>query len=256
MTHSAPRHAGVRNESPARVGAPHQQRKPPSMASRRRRAGRHAGRKRWGLPSARADQGRRPHARSRSSARARRADPRSLAGAAHVETRARAGKLPWPKKPPRTNLLTLRRANLEARGQASAPGRFQDRPLSGRAERPAATCSCKPHRPSPYDRCATTLSWEPHCDRTRVAASGAGGAVARGAARKRPAAPRRRGLHKARGLERRVPGGPHARRCLRSLPLRPPAVPTEVRPGGTAHVRLVNDRGLGRRHRREGPWMR
>ena len=108
MTHSAPRHAGVRNESPARVGAPHQQRKPPSMASRRRRAGRHAGRKRWGLPSARADQGRRPHARSRSSARARCADPRSRAGAAHAETRARAGKLPWPKKPARTNLLTLR----------------------------------------------------------------------------------------------------------------------------------------------------
>jgi hypothetical protein len=117
---------------------------------------------------------------------------------------------------------TRKPLNLEARGQASAPGRFQDRPLSGRAERPAATCSCKPHKPSPYDRCATTLSWEPHCDRTRVAASGAGGAVARGAARKRPAAPRRRGLHKARCLERRVPGGPHARRCLRSRPLRPP----------------------------------
>jgi hypothetical protein len=53
VTRCGPRHAGVRNESPARLEAPREQRKPPPVASRseRCRAGRHARRKTWGSPS-------------------------------------------------------------------------------------------------------------------------------------------------------------------------------------------------------------
>ena len=120
-------------------------------------------------------------------------------------------------------------------------------------------CGACSHGSRP-DRRAATPSSEPRCDRVRAATSGPGGAVARGASRKSPAAPRCRGqkfrrceLHKARGFERPVLGGPHARPCLRSRPLGPPAVRAEARPGGTAQVRLVNDRGFGCRPRRQGP---
>lgn len=69
-------------------------------------------------------QGRRPHARPRSSARVSRADPcrRSLAGAAQARTKARASKLPWRKKPARAIVLTLNPADPTGLGPVPASG--------------------------------------------------------------------------------------------------------------------------------------
>jgi hypothetical protein len=184
-------------------------------------------------------------------ARARRADRCGpLRAPPTPEPNPDISKLPWPKSP--ASLLTLKPTD------PTSPGRLRGRPSLGRAERHIVrACGACSYGSQPGHR-ATTPPSEPRCDRNRTATSGLGGAVARespAVLRRRGQKFRRRELHKARCFERPLLGGPHARPCLRSRRLRPPAVRAEARPGGTAQVRRVNDRGFGCRPRGEGPCL-
>jgi hypothetical protein len=189
--------------------------------------------------------------RMRVRARARRADPRSLAGAARAETRARASKLPWPKKPARANLLTLRPGDKPRppagfrTGHSRAARKGPPRPVAASPTSPHHMIAARRRCPGSHIAIAPELPPRVLAAPLRVAQ------LVSARPRHDAVGCTRHAASNVAFLADRMRGGV----CGHVL-CGPPAVPTEVRPGGTARVRLVNDRGLGRCHRREGPWMR
>jgi hypothetical protein len=245
VTRSAPRHAGVRHESPARLGAPHEQRKPAPMASppERHRAARHARRRRGCLPSRMGPSG---SSSSCASALERSSKPRRPLPTVTCGRSPRKNQGEGEHAHAAEKACTRNRLNPEPSGPDRSRSRIGFRTGPPRAARKGISaerhivraCGARSDR-SWRHHPATMPSAEPRCDRNRAAASGSGGAVARGASRKSPAAPQRRGQksrhresRKVRCFERLVLGGSHARPGLRSRPLHPPAVRAEARPRG------------------------